>query len=246
LENALPAFTPVCRPRERVGFATRGSDPDLLRYRGAEPIRAVIAAKAFWRDGYGRLPSQVERPAMSEIGSDKEREFFVTGARTYLDVADAMAEFRRQVQDQCSIVVSRRLDEINRACEMDWTRNALKDYIWPQSDCFHVGNKILVKELGNQGGLYFCLELLRRDDNVVCAALVVLYRERGSLAVDLWVRLRGVRSDTAYSTGNDLIFTRRLSEDKISSFQEYLNRAIDDFIAFINSSGGLKRYLVKG
>jgi hypothetical protein len=182
---------------------------------------------------------------MSENGSDTVREFLVTGARTYLDVADAMAEFRRQVQDQCTTVVSRRLDEINRACEMDWTGNGFKDYIWPQSGCFHVGKKVLVKELGNQGGLYFCLELLRRGDSVVCAALVCLYRERGNLAVDLWARLRGAASDAAHSDGNNIFFTRRLSEDEIPAFQEYLNGAIDDFIAFIIASSGLKRYLVQ-
>jgi hypothetical protein len=157
-----------------------------------------------------------------------------------------MAEFRRQVQDQCTTVASRRLDEIKRACEMDWTRNDLKDYTWRPSDCFHVGKKILVKELGNEGGLYFCLELLRRGDSVASAALAYLYRERRSLAVDLWARMRGAASDTASSDGNDLFFTRRLSEDKIPDFQEYLNRTIDDFIAFISASGGLKRYLVQG
>jgi hypothetical protein len=56
---------------------------------------------------------------MSDNGSDKEREFFVIGAKTYLAVDDAMAQFRRIVQDQCTTLVSTRLDEINRACEMD-------------------------------------------------------------------------------------------------------------------------------
>ena len=57
---------------------------------------------------------------MSDNGSDKEREFFVIGAKTYLAVDDAMAQFRRIVQDQCTTLVSTRLDEINRACETAW------------------------------------------------------------------------------------------------------------------------------
>ncbi len=180
---------------------------------------------------------------MSDNGSDKATEFFVTGTKTYLDVDDAMAEFRRLVRDQCRVVASKRLDEINRACEMKWTVNDLKDYSWRQTDCFHVGKQIAVENLG---GLYFCLELNREDDATICGALVYLWRQRAALAGDLWDRLSNAASDTAYPEGNNLVFERLLSESDGPNFREHLNRAIDDFIAFVSGGGGLKKYLVQG
>lgn len=57
----------------------------------------------------------------------------MAGARTYLlDVDDAMAQFRRTIQEQISTLLSNRLDEINRACEMDWTPNDLWDLFFQQ------------------------------------------------------------------------------------------------------------------
>lgn len=192
---------------------------------------------------------------MSDGGSDKRMEFFVTGAKTYLDVDDAMAEFRRLVQDQCSNNVRQKLGEINQACEMNWRTSDLKDYVWHPPDRIHLGKKILVENLGRpEGGLYFGLELARKEGQAIYAALVYLYRERKDLAVDLWTRLPRAASDCAYSQGSDwaygegknLVFTRRLSEDMLPDFSKYLDQRIDSFIAFISGGGGLKKYLVQG
>jgi hypothetical protein len=179
---------------------------------------------------------------MNNNESNKEGEFFVRGAKTYLDVDDAMAEFRRQVQDQCTKVVSGRLDEIMRAAEMDWTPNHLKDYNERSPDRLYLGKQVWVE---NFGGLYFCLTLSRENDRAVYGALVYLYRQRKSLAVHLWASLSRVASATAYVRGNNLFFLRHLSEEKLQDFREYLNLAIDDFVAFIRDSGGLKRHLVQ-
>ena len=175
---------------------------------------------------------------MSNNGSDKEREFFVTGTETYLDVDDAMAQFRRMVQDQCTTLVSRRLDEINRACEMDWTPNDLRDYTSRQSDHFNVGKQVAVE---NFGGLYFYLELRRGNDDLVYKTLVDLYRQRANLGAALWNC--GAASGTAHCKGNDLTFEQLVSKDKIPDFVEHLNQAIDDFIKLIGDCGGLRKYL---
>lgn len=177
---------------------------------------------------------------MNNSGADLERDFFVTGARTYLDVDDAMTEFRRFVRNHCRVVASKRLGEINRACEMEWTANDLKDYSWRQPDCFHVGKQIAVENLG---GIYFCLEMYRENDSVASGTLVYLYRRRADLAIALWDRLDSTASDTAYCEGNSLIFKRLLSEDEIPDFPEHLNRTVDAFIAFIVSCGGLTKHL---
>ena len=71
-----------------------------------------------------------------------------------------------------------------------------------------------------------------------------LVPRRTNLAADLWVRLDGQSSDTAYSDGHALFFERRLSEEEIPDFSEHLNHAIDDLIAIMAGAGGLKRHLV--
>ena len=177
---------------------------------------------------------------MSNKESDNEGEFLVAGAKTYLDVDDAMEQFRRLVQDHCTAMLSKRIDEVNRICKMDWTPNDLKDYKWRQPDSFHIGKHFAIE---NFGGLYICLELNREKDGMDYATVVYLWRQRRDLARDLWDRLHSAPSDGQYCEGNSLIFQRPLSEDKIPSFLEYLNLTLNDFIAFIEGSGGLKKYL---
>src|ERR1700730_11151695 len=58
--------------------------------------------------------------------SDDENEFFLTGAKTYLDVEDAVEEFRRQVQERCGEVVESRLTDICHACDQEWVAEQLK------------------------------------------------------------------------------------------------------------------------
>jgi hypothetical protein len=177
---------------------------------------------------------------MSDTDSFVEMEFFVTGAMTYLDVDDAMAQFRRRVQDQCTVLVSRRLVDINHASNMSWTRDDLKDYKWREGDYFHVGTQLTVENLG---GLYFCLELYREHQSSVCGALVYLYRKRANLASLLWGQLPEGASDTAYRDGNNLFFERLLTKDELPNFPDHLNQQIDHFIAFMEGCGGLTKYL---
>jgi hypothetical protein len=185
----------------------------------------------------------MEMPMMNNGLSDREKEFFVTGVKTYVDVDDAMTEFRRLVQHQCRIVVSRGLDGVNQACGMHWTAKNLKDYSQKTNDNHYLGNQLEVKGLG---GLYFCLRLYRKEDSKLFVASVFLYRLRVSLADDLWGCSNAVHSDISYTrTNNNLIFERRFLEDNIADFGEYLGQAITDFNAFISKSGGLEKYLVQ-
>jgi len=165
---------------------------------------------------------------MSEEGTDKEREFLVTGAKKYLAVDDAMAQFRRRVQDQIATLVGGRLSEINKACEMDWAVDDIKEYKERNPDNFNVGTRIAVDGFG---ALYFYLKLWREK----CEVYVDLYRWRMDLAGDLWKR--------AANRTNDIYFNRVVPEDGIPEFGERLSEAIDDFVKFIGNAGGLKRYL---
>jgi hypothetical protein len=175
--------------------------------------------------------------------SDRERDFFVTGAKTYVDVDDAMAEFRRLVQQQCRTIVRARLGEVNQACGMHWMANDLNDYSQKTSDDLYVGNQVEVEGLG---GLYFCLRLSRKDDGKLFAS-VFLYRLRASLAVGLWDRSTTAPSDMSYvRTKNNLILERPLPGDKVRDFADYLDQAITAFIAFMSDSGGLRKYLALG
>jgi len=90
---------------------------------------------------------------MSKSGSDGGREFFVTGVGTYVEVDDAMTEFRSLVQQKCRTVVRGRLEEINQACGMHWRANDLNDYLQKTNDHLFLGEQLEVKGLG---GLYFC------------------------------------------------------------------------------------------
>lgn len=168
---------------------------------------------------------------MSEEGTDKEREFLVTGAKKYLVVDEAMEQFRHRVQDQIATLVQRRLSEINKACEMDWTVDDIAGYKERYSDNCNIGKQVAVDGFG---GLYFYLKLCRDKYEVY----VNLYRRRADLAGDLWQR-------AACST-NNINFIRVVPEDGIPEFGERLTEAIDDFVKFIGDAGGLKKYLPSG
>jgi hypothetical protein len=183
---------------------------------------------------------------MSDNGSDQEREFFVTGAKTYLDVDDAMAQFRHMIQDKITTSVSRRLDDINQACDMAWTTNDLKDYTSRQSDSFLVGKQVTVENGGLYcGGLYFYLRIGRESGALVYTTIVDLYRLRANIAIDLWKC--GAASVTASWKGTNLWFQQRVpSADETPDFLEHLNRALDDFIKFVRDCGGLRKHLPPG
>lgn len=170
--------------------------------------------------------------------NDVEGEFFLAGARTYLDVNDAMAEFRRYVQRLCAKAVTSRMRDVNRASQMNWTTADLKDYLW--TDGYHIGKQLAVNGLG---GLYFCLELSRSDGGVCYASVVYFYRERGSFASELWEIIDDNPSDIQYCEGNNLVFTHKLTDDQLPDFQTWLDRTIDEFVAFIEAAGGLKKHL---
>ena len=172
--------------------------------------------------------------------SDVEREFFVTGVRTYVDVDDAMTEFRSLVQQQCKPVVISRLAEVNQACGMHWTVNDLNDYSQKTDEHQFIGKQMEVKGLG---GLYFCLGLSREDDSRPFGAFVFLYRIRRDLATGLWEQADASASVT-WKGRRNFGFKRPLPEDKIPDFEDYLDQAVTDFLAFINESGGLGKYLL--
>src|ERR1035437_1668142 len=158
---------------------------------------------------------------MNNIGLDDEKKILRTGARIYIDVEDAMTEFRRLIQDQCKIVVSRRLNEVSKACDLNWTVNNIKDYMQKATDGFYIGKQMSVKRFG---GLYFCLRLSRKeDDRKQFSTFVLLYRQNKNLAVDLWDLLSDDDAGTSYNRTHTLIFERRISEDNILDFQNYLN-----------------------
>lgn len=183
---------------------------------------------------------------MSVEGSAAEREFFLNGAKLYLEVKDALEEFRRQVQEKCANVVQPRICDIGGACEMDWSLQALTEYKWGPEGTQEFGRKLAIQGLGkNDGGLYFCLELYREDGRCACGAVVYLYRQNAPLASDLWARLKESDSPVTggYREGHSLIFWRPILEDQIPEFERYLNETINDFIGFISRSGGLKKYI---
>jgi hypothetical protein len=179
---------------------------------------------------------------MNNDGSDREREFFVTGVKKYFEVDDAMAEFRRLVQQQCKTVVISRLAEVNQACDMRWTVDDLNDYSEKTDQHRFIGKQVEVKGLG---GLYFCLRLSREDDSEPFYAHVFLYRIRRNLATGLWDR-SGTNASVTWKGRNNIGFGRRLPEDKIPHFEDYLNGAVTDFLAFINESGGIRKHLAQG
>ena len=118
---------------------------------------------------------------MNADTSDAKKDFLITGARTYLDVDEAMKEFRRQIQEQSRRAVMGRLGDLTRVCGQEWSANDVRPYSERESDVFQLGHKLGVKELGSSyGGLYFSLKLSRDENRNLAVAF--LYRERKALA----------------------------------------------------------------
>ncbi|MDR3753494.1 MAG: hypothetical protein P4K93_08755 [Terracidiphilus sp.] len=179
---------------------------------------------------------------MNNDGLDREKEFFVTGVKTYVEVDDAMAEFRSLVQQKCRSVVSERLVDLNQACGTHWTINDLNDYLQKTGEHQYIGKQMEVKGLG---GLYFCLRLSRGDESKPSYAYVFLYRIRRDLAAGLW-GLSSTSTSVPWKGRNNLGFGRPLPVDEIPNFEDYLGQAATDFLAFINESGGLRKHLAQG
>ncbi len=176
---------------------------------------------------------------MSDNESDKEREFFETGAKSYLDVDDAMAQWRRMVQDQVTTLINRRLEEINRACGTEWTPNELKDYTERQPDKYLAGKWITVE---NFGGVYFYLGLSRGErDSLTYEVFADLFRQRQNLAKALWNGRSACHARE--SSKNTLGFLKTVPSGEISEFPKYLDMAIDAFIKCVGDRGGLKTRL---
>jgi hypothetical protein len=167
------------------------------------------------------------------------------GARTYLDVDDAMKEFHRQIEDQSREVVCGQLVEINRVCDMNWSTNDIRPYSERSTvdDYFHLGCQLAVAGFG---GLSFSLKLTREEDRKLSHAVAFLYRRNQSIAASLWGSFREGAYDTSSMGPYNLFFARRLSDDNIPDFREYLDKAIIDLIAFINVNGGLRKHLEQG
>uniref|UniRef100_E6PWY7 PD-(D/E)XK nuclease superfamily protein n=1 Tax=mine drainage metagenome TaxID=410659 RepID=E6PWY7_9ZZZZ len=179
---------------------------------------------------------------MNNEKSDKKKDFLIKGARTYIDVDDAMTEFRRLVQDQCLEVVKKRLDDLNYACGMDWKQYQVKNYLERKDDYFYCGKQLAV---GGLGGVYFCLRIKRDGNNVLSLASVFLYRKNRNLASELWHNFTPT-SGTSCSGHYNLFFERHMLAENIPDFAIHLDEAINDFNEFIHNNGGLKKYRVSG
>jgi len=115
--------------------------------------------------------------------SEAELEFFLTGAQTYLDVEDAVEEFRRQVQERCGEVAQLRLADIAQACDQEWAVEQLKDYAEKADVSRYLGKWVAVEGLGR---LTFFFGVYRDDGKLAFVTGVWLSRKRTELAPDLW------------------------------------------------------------
>jgi hypothetical protein len=184
---------------------------------------------------------------MNTDESQAQSDFLITGARTYLDVDDAMEEFRRLIQEQSRRVVLGRIGDLKRVCEQEWSANDVRRYSESGAEFFQVGHKLGVKELGSTyGGLYFCLKLYRDGNRNHSLAVAFLYHERKDLAVSLWDSFTDGGFENSSISDWNIFFARPLSEDNIPEFGRYLDQAIVDLIAFIEKSGGLRKHLGQG
>ncbi len=182
---------------------------------------------------------------MRDDESEKVKEFLITGARTYLDVDDAVLEFRRQIQNKCRAVVCGRLAEINRACNRNpnWSDNDVKDYFERFTGGSYVGCRL---DMERFGGLYFCLKIAREENRTLYHAVANLCRNNKSIAAELWQSFGKEVHEGSYKTTNDLFFARVLSENDVPDLRDYLDQATVDLISFISDNGGLKKYLDQG
>jgi hypothetical protein len=181
----------------------------------------------------------MEARSMNDRESEEEREFLITGAKTYLDADDAMALFRRRIQGQIATLLSNRLDEVSRACGREWSANDLRDYTERQADACFIGKRLDVK---NQGSIYIYLRMRRESKALTYTAIIDLYRLRQALWPDLWKRVGTKPLGTVACTGNNLFFHQELgSDERIPDFVDHLARTLDDFIAFMNECGGIPK-----
>jgi hypothetical protein len=185
----------------------------------------------------------MEGRRMNMAGSDVDREFFLTGAKTYLDVKDALAEFQTRVRHACDAVVMDLLNDINCACCLNLSRSDFKDYIWnASSDEVHIGRKALLKTLGpSEGGLYLGLVLRRQNQRRFCEARVFLYRDNDSFVPSFWDKLSGTSTPSFYRKGKlDCGVDKELSDDEIANIQETIAQVTAALLACITSAGGIK------
>jgi hypothetical protein len=170
---------------------------------------------------------------------ESEQQFFVEGVKTYFDVDDAMTEFRRLVQHKCTAVASKRLAEINQACGLSRKDKDLSDYLERFDQYHYLGKKVDVRGFG---GIYFCLRFSRAIEGGPLSAYVYLYRSQRDRANSLWEG-SNVDARVTHKSNHTLGFGRTLSEDDILNFENHLDQAITDFLAFIRDRGGLQKYL---
>jgi len=128
---------------------------------------------------------------MSIKGSEAGREFFLTGAKLYLDVEDALEEFRRRVQEKCARVVEARLREIGQKIGQQWSPEDIRAYQGRWSEEGQqgglVGRQLIVQGFGH---LYFYLSLCREDDRIAYHAGVSLWRQNSNAAGKLFPWLK--------------------------------------------------------
>ena len=163
---------------------------------------------------------------MNTDASQAERDFLITGAKTYLDVDDAMEEFRRRIQEHSRSVVLERIGDLRRVCEQEWSTADVRRYSESGADVFQLGHKLGVKELGpTYGGLYFSLKLYRDGGRNHSLAVAFLYRERKVLAPSLWDCFKDGEFQNSSISDWNIFFARPLSEANIPEFGSYLDQA---------------------
>jgi hypothetical protein len=184
---------------------------------------------------------------MNNDESNPEREFLLTGLKTYLDVHEAIAEFEDRVREDCNAALMSRLNEINSAFKMSWTEANMRDYTFTDSShrAIHLGRKILTNELGNyEGGLYFALALSPAKDGSKAEMLAYLYRDNTKAAADFWNRLSLSGAPAFYSKGSlECGVKRPLTLEAFQDFREPLTEAIDILVVYVKDAGGLKSQL---
>lgn len=173
---------------------------------------------------------------MTSYESEPEREFFLTGARTYLDAQDALTEFCRQVIERSTALVRKRLPNIIDACGSGFFGEPT-DYTFfdEESGSQRLGTKLEAK--GRRCRLCFSLELRRDKDTVAYRALVHLWRGKVGIADNLWSRRKAPLQNS-----KKLYFPSCLDESQIPDFNEHLDEAITDFTKFIKKAGGLEKH----
>lgn len=159
-------------------------------------------------------------------------EFFLTGAKTFLDVDDAVREFTRQVQDRCRDIVRERLQELSSASGIAWREADLREYKEVNNRGAFLG---VQTSAGDLGKVYFYLAMYREGGY---GALVYLWLRRANIAAELWSQAPEDCRD-----GNSLVFGPLFREEELQSFEDHLRRAVDAFGTFLRSAGGIQKYV---